>query len=157
MLILRPMLDLLFFILKLVSVENRTANQKTGNLKFWAHFNERTLAGRNPVVMLKKRIKQTSKVSTVDIQIKRLVLRVSNSKVFSSRVGTFVLLNHKNKLILLDIGPIIKNKLSTLLYQSFYCRRIVQALKISAILFKSSDHFSLLWWNKTNHDQKFFL
>ena len=64
--------------------------QKPVNFKLCTPFNERALIGRNPVGKSKKRgkerIKQKSKVFTVDIQIKQSVLRVSNSEVFSSEV-----------------------------------------------------------------------
>ena len=49
--------------------ESLSANQKPGNLKFSAPFNK---------------MKQKSKVSTVNIQINRLVLKVFNFKVYSS-------------------------------------------------------------------------
>ena len=55
--------------------EFRTTNQKSVNLKFCTPFNERTFIGRNPgkipKMREKKRIKQKSKVSTVDIEVKR--------------------------------------------------------------------------------------
>ena len=55
--------------------ESQIANQKTGNLKFYAPFNERAVIGWNLVGIskkrFKKRIKQELKVSTLDIQIKR--------------------------------------------------------------------------------------
>ena len=54
--------------------------------EFWHVINERTLIGWNNVVISKKRkkeqIKQISKVSTVDIQIKWSGLKLSNSTVF---------------------------------------------------------------------------
>ena len=54
--------------IRVAYAESRTVNQKPGNWKFWAPLNERNLIGRNL-----ERIKLKSKVSTVDIQIKRLI------------------------------------------------------------------------------------
>ena len=60
----------------------RVAYRKPGNLKFYMPCNEKTsVVGWNRVAIFKKREKeQKSKVSTDDIQIKRSVLKVSNSK-----------------------------------------------------------------------------
>ena len=49
--------------------ESQTANQKPGNLKYFAPFNERTLMWQN--LVSKKREKERIKVSTLDIYIKR--------------------------------------------------------------------------------------
>ena len=49
-------------------------------MKFWRTNNEITFNGRNKVGISKKREKAEIKVATLDIQIKRSVLRVSNSK-----------------------------------------------------------------------------
>ena len=74
--------------IRVAYAESQTANQKPENLNFSAPYNERTLIGRNPIGMYKKRgkwcIKQKSNVSTVDIQIKRSVFKVSSVKLNSS-------------------------------------------------------------------------
>ena len=71
--------------------ESRTANQKPGSLKFCAPFNDEiTIIGLNVVGIFKmrekSRLSRTLKVSTLDIEIKRSELRVSNSKVPSSNI-----------------------------------------------------------------------
>ena len=70
--------------------KSRTADQKPGNLKFCAPFNEITSIGLNVVGIIKmrekSRLSRKLKVSTLDIEIKRSELRVSNSKVPSSNI-----------------------------------------------------------------------
>ncbi len=70
-------------------IESETANQKPVNNKFYAPFNQTTRIGRTPVEISEKReesgISRNQKCRhRVDIQTKRSVIKVSNSKVFSS-------------------------------------------------------------------------
>ena len=74
--------------IRLSYAESRTANRKPGNLKFCAPFNERIFIGRNPVDIQK----EEQSVFTVDIQIKRSVLRVSNPKIYIIKKNIIVLI-----------------------------------------------------------------
>ena len=44
--------------IRVAYAESKAANQKQENFKFWAPFNERTLIGRNPVGISKKKGKE---------------------------------------------------------------------------------------------------